>query len=86
MSSGQAKQSEAVQSEADRVNAGGDPSPEGSESQKVGQMAEESRKDEQKPVKLRGDGTPLVDSDAPRNPKKRMWEEQPAEKKEKDEL
>jgi protein transport protein SEC20 len=81
MSSGQPEKSE-----ADRVIAGGDPSKEGSESQKVGQMAEESRKDEHKPVRLRGDGTPLVDSDAPRNPKKRMWEEPPAENKEKDEL
>jgi protein transport protein SEC20 len=63
-----------------------DPSPEGSESQKVGKMAEDSRKAEYAPGTVRGDGVPLVESDEPRNPKKRMWVEDPAPTKEKDEL
>jgi protein transport protein SEC20 len=75
------KQDEAVNTP---LKEGQDPSPDGSESQKVGQMAEEARKQDEKPVKLRGDGTPLVDSDAPRNPKKRVLYEPPAG--EKDEL
>jgi protein transport protein SEC20 len=74
--------------QGDDVNAplkeGQDPSPEGSESQKVGQMAEEARKKDGQPVRVRGDGTPLVESDAPRNPKKRVLYEPPAG--EKDEL
>jgi len=66
----------------------GDPSPEGSESQKVGQMAEQAREGDKEAPKLRGDGTPLVESDRPKNPKKRMWEEKPLvdQEKGKDEL
>ena len=71
-----------------RVGGGGhgakhDPSQEGSLSQQVGQMAEESQGQQQqhqgeeakKEQVVRGDGQPLVDSDKPRNPKKRMWDE-----------
>lgn len=71
-----------------RVGGGGhgakhDPSQEGSLSQQVGQMAEESQGQQQqhqgeeakKQQVVRGDGQPLVDSDKPRNPKKRMWDE-----------
>ncbi|KAF2099659.1 Sec20-domain-containing protein [Rhizodiscina lignyota] len=80
-----------------------DPSVLGSISQQVGQMAEETRKSEQpKPDKKdeekkdepvrRGDGTILEESDAPRNPKKRMFdakveqEKYEAEQRKKDEL
>lgn len=67
-----------------------DPSPPGSMSQQVGKMAEGSRQEqEQKPVEgsqkapesgdrepvRRGDGETLVESDKPRNPKKKMWDE-----------
>lgn len=71
-----------------------DPSPEGSLSQKIGQMAEASRQEAQgkeaeqnavagEPVKRaegepvkRADGTVLQErGDKPRNPKKKMWEE-----------
>jgi protein transport protein SEC20 len=70
----------------------GDPSPPGSLSQTVGQMAEQSQQqqeevpdhpqfrqqqqpeEEEGPV-VRGDGTVLKESDKPRNPKKKMWEE-----------
>ncbi|KAF2498780.1 Sec20-domain-containing protein [Lophium mytilinum] len=82
-----------------------DPSDEGSMSRQVGQMAESTQQQEgqqaqqgQQPAEgakeqpRRGDGQPLVDSDKPRNPKKRMWDEdvenakREAEAKEKDEL
>ncbi|ORY08201.1 Sec20-domain-containing protein [Clohesyomyces aquaticus] len=70
---------------------GHDPSPPGSVSQKVGQMAEQNQQqdvedhpqlreqaqqqeDQNEPV-VRGDGTVLQESDRPRNPKKRIWEE-----------
>jgi protein transport protein SEC20 len=68
---------------------------EGSEVERVGQIADES---EQKEERYRGDGTKLVKSDAPRNPKKRVLNEEPTdmnnqgtpaeneEKKDKDEL
>ena len=89
-----------------RVGGGGhgakhDPSQEGSLSQQVGQMAEESQGQQQqhqgeeakKEQVVRGDGQPLVDSDKPRNPKKRMWDEnverakyEEAEARKKDEL
>lgn len=71
----------------------GDPSPPGSLSRTVGNMAEQTQpqqqqeevpdhpqfrqqqpEDEQGPV-VRGDGTVLKESDKPRNPKKKMWEE-----------
>jgi protein transport protein SEC20 len=71
-----------------RVGGGGkgyvqhrpDPSPPGSLSQTVGQMAEQSQNQqsgEQKETVVRGDGTVLPDrpSDKPANPKKKMWEE-----------
>jgi protein transport protein SEC20 len=72
-----------------------DPSPQGSYSQSVGQMAEQNQQQEQQgqeevpdhpqfrqqareedegPVTL-GDGTVLKESDKPRNPKKKMWDE-----------
>lgn len=56
-----------------------DPSPPDSLSQSVGQMAEQSQ--QQQPIKghekvVRGDGTVLEESDKPRNPKKRMWDEE----------
>ncbi|KAF2013386.1 Sec20-domain-containing protein [Aaosphaeria arxii CBS 175.79] len=83
-----------------RVGGGGrgyrqDPSPPGSYSQQVGQMAEQNRNQQQEeevidhpqlrnqpqasekdgePV-VRADGTVLQESDKPRNPKKKMWEE-----------
>lgn len=61
-----------------------DPSHEGSMSQKVGQMVETSQQQQQQegvggskaegaPI-VRGDGTVLQKSDAPRNPKKRMFD------------
>ncbi|KAF1989559.1 hypothetical protein K402DRAFT_460912 [Aulographum hederae CBS 113979] len=60
----------------------GDPSPQGSMSQRVGQMAEASQQqqaqqagEEVKEEVRRGDGTILEESDKPRNPKKRMWDE-----------
>lgn len=62
-----------------------DPSPDGSMSQKIGQMAEASREqtvpqkeEPQQPEQpqRRGDGTILKErGDIPRNPKKKMWEE-----------
>lgn len=69
----------------------GDPSPTNSLSQEVGKMAEQAQQqqeedvhpqlraqrqqpDEEGPV-VRGDGTVLQESDKPRNPKKKMWEE-----------
>ncbi|KAI4730801.1 hypothetical protein E4T49_01151 [Aureobasidium sp. EXF-10728] len=62
-----------------------DPSPEGSMSQSIGQMAEASREQpvpqkeepqEQKQPQRRGDGTILQErGDIPRNPKKKVWEE-----------
>lgn len=69
----------------------GDPSPPDSLSQEVGKMAEQAQQqqeqdvhpqlrknrqqpDEEGPV-VRGDGTVLKESDKPRNPKKKMWEE-----------
>jgi protein transport protein SEC20 len=69
-----------------------DPSPQGSYSQSVGQMAEhnqqqqqeevpdhpqfrqQQREEDEGPVTL-GDGTVLKESDKPRNPKKKMWDE-----------
>jgi protein transport protein SEC20 len=73
-----------------------DPSPQGSYSQSVGQMAEQNQQQQQQqgqeevpdhpqfrkqvreedegPVTL-GDGTVLKESDKPRNPKKKMWDE-----------
>ena len=86
-----------------RVGGGGrgyyqsDPSPPGSVSREVGNMAEQAQQqqqqqqqqeesvhpqlrenrqqpDEEGPV-VRGDGTVLKESDKPRNPKKKMWEE-----------
>ncbi|KAF2756737.1 Sec20 domain-containing protein [Pseudovirgaria hyperparasitica] len=63
-----------------------DPSPDGSMSQKVGQMAEaakaavssnsqENKPDDPQPKQAeRGDGQSLEDTDKPRNPKKRMFE------------
>ncbi|KAF2835495.1 Sec20-domain-containing protein [Patellaria atrata CBS 101060] len=79
-----------------RTRAGGtgakqdlDPSPEGSLSREVGQIAEnsegsqvagEDKKTSKTPA--RGDGNELKESDAPRNQKKRMWEEPPPEKDE----
>ncbi|KAF2806077.1 Sec20-domain-containing protein [Mytilinidion resinicola] len=79
-----------------------DPSDEGSMSRQVGQMAESAQQQEgqqeqqqgekAKDVPRRGDGQPLVESDKPRNPKKRMWDEdvenakREAEAREKDEL
>jgi len=61
----------------------GDPSAQGSMSQQVGQMAEQSQQQAaqqsqaggEKEVPRRADGQPLQESDAPRNPKKRMWDE-----------
>lgn len=76
---------------------GGDPSPPGTHSHQIGNMAEQNqqpqRQGEEKeempdhpqfrqqrqekdegPVR-RGDGTILKESDKPRNPKKKMWEE-----------
>jgi protein transport protein SEC20 len=70
-----------------RVGGGGrgysyDPSASGSVSQQVGQMAEQSQQqgsaqqsDQAKEPVVRGDGTVLQESDRPRNPKKKMWEE-----------
>ncbi|KAF2869440.1 Sec20-domain-containing protein [Massariosphaeria phaeospora] len=73
-----------------RVGGGGrgyvqDPSPPESLSQHVGQMAEQSQsqlpeqpeqqQSEQREPVVRGDGTVLQESTQPRNPKKRMWEE-----------
>lgn len=62
-----------------------DPSQPGSVSQQVGQMAEQSEAqaqgqaqqggEERKEPVIRGDGTVLQESDKPRNPKKKMWEE-----------
>ncbi|KAL1651317.1 Protein transport protein sec20 [Diplodia intermedia] len=52
-----------------------DPSQAGSMSQQVGQMAEQASKQQDDDVPRRGDGEPLVESDKPRNPKKRMWDE-----------
>ncbi|KAI5205492.1 hypothetical protein E4T42_00376 [Aureobasidium subglaciale] len=59
-----------------------DPSPEGSMSQDIGQMAEASREQlpqqqgEHKEPQRRGDGTILKErGDIPRNPKKKVWEE-----------
>lgn len=61
-----------------------DPSPPGSLSQKIGQMAEGGREQaaveqeakEPKEPQRRGDGTILQErGDIPRNPKKKMWEE-----------
>ncbi|EKG22238.1 Sec20 [Macrophomina phaseolina MS6] len=43
-------------------------------SEQVGQMAEKAGKQDED-VPRRGDGEPLVESDKPRNPKKRMWDE-----------
>lgn len=70
---------------------GGDPSPPGSHSQQVGKMVEqkqqqqeevldhpqfrEQREEEDEGPVRRGDGTVLKESDKPRNPKKKMWEE-----------
>ncbi|KAH5306227.1 hypothetical protein HBI12_164530 [Parastagonospora nodorum] len=70
---------------------GGDPSPPGSHSQQIGKMAEqkkqqqeevpdhpqfrEQRQEEEEGPVRRGDGTILKESDKPRNPKKKMWEE-----------
>jgi protein transport protein SEC20 len=70
-----------------------DPSPQGSYSQQVGQMAEQNQQQQQEeevpdhpqfrqprkdeddgPVTL-GDGTVLKESSKPRNPKKKMWDE-----------
>jgi len=66
-----------------------DPSPEGSLSQKVGQMAEESQKaaDQQEQV-IRGDGTVLPHRapDEPGNPKKRMMEGESGNVYKRDEL
>lgn len=68
---------------------GDDPSPPDSVSQQVGKMAEQTQQEEvpdhpqfrqneaqeeEGPVR-RGDGTILKESDKPRNPKKKMWEE-----------
>lgn len=59
-----------------------DPSPDGSMSQRIGQMAEASREqavpqqEEPKQPQRRGDGTVLQErGDIPRNPKKKVWEE-----------
>lgn len=60
-----------------------DPSQPGSVSQQVGQMADaaasggssDAPKKQEEEVVRRGDGEPLVESDKPRNPKKRMWDE-----------
>ena len=58
-----------------------DPSPEGSMSQKIGQMAEASREQASqdqgsKEPRRRGDGTILQErGDIPPNPKKKVWEE-----------
>ncbi|GME22436.1 sec20 domain protein [Neofusicoccum parvum] len=58
-----------------------DPSQPGSVSQQVGQMAEAAAASggdapsQGEDVPRRGDGEPLVESDKPRNPKKRMWDE-----------
>jgi protein transport protein SEC20 len=73
------------------INAGGDPSPQGSYSEHVGKMAEqnqqpqeevpdhpqfrEQKKEEDEGPVRRGDGTVLKESSKPRNPKKKMWEE-----------
>lgn len=78
----------------DREGGGGGGAEE-SLSEKVGRMAEASREEgrgegegkgemegegeEEEPVARRGDGKPLVSSDKPPNPKKRMWEEPPDE-------
>jgi protein transport protein SEC20 len=70
---------------------GADPSPPNSYSQQVGKMAEQNQQQQEElpdhpqfreprqdaddgPVR-RGDGTILKESDKPRNPKKKMWEE-----------
>jgi len=72
-----------------RAGGSGDPSPPDSYSQKVGKMAEkkqeeevpdhpqfrEQRKEEDEGPVRRGDGTILKESDRPRNPKKKMWDE-----------
>jgi hypothetical protein len=49
-------------------------SAEGSEIEKVGKIAEQGGEKEER---YRGDGTKLVDSDTPRNPKKRVLNEEP---------
>ncbi|KAH9879213.1 hypothetical protein J1614_002652 [Plenodomus biglobosus] len=70
----------------------GDPSPPNSYSQHVGKMAEQNQRQEEVPDHpqlrdnpmqqedngpvRRGDGTILKESDKPRNPKKKMWDEQ----------
>ena len=53
-----------------------DPSEEGSVSQQVGQMADESRQQEQQDTVRRGDGTVLQErqADQPKNPKKRAFD------------
>ncbi|KAF2831291.1 Sec20 domain-containing protein [Ophiobolus disseminans] len=73
------------------MHGGGDPSPPNSYSQQVGKMAEQNQQQQQEvpdhpqfrqprqeedegPVR-RGDGTILQESDKPRNPKKKMWDE-----------
>lgn len=59
---------------------------------KIGKQIEEGIVDDKEVNNVRGDGTPLVHSDAPRNPKKKVFEEIPAptagekKEKEKDEL
>ncbi|OCK77695.1 hypothetical protein K432DRAFT_395386 [Lepidopterella palustris CBS 459.81] len=75
-----------------------DPSQDGSLSQSVGQMAEAGQEQQQQggggekesDVKdeqvRRGDGQPLAGSDRPRNPKKRMWEEDVEQKKYKERM
>jgi protein transport protein SEC20 len=79
---------------------GGDPSAEGSYSQRIGKMAEQNqqqqqqeeevpdhpqfrqqRQEEQEGPVRRGDGTILKESDKPRNPKKKMWDEDVESKK-----
>lgn len=64
-----------------RVGGGGrgynyNPSPPGSMSERVGEMAEQAQNQQTKEeAVVRGDGTVLQESDKPRNPKKRMWDE-----------
>jgi protein transport protein SEC20 len=94
------QQSASIQGDPPHASAAAekeDPSAKGSLSQKVGQLADKLRGEgaakEAQPV-VRGDGTVLQDSDAPRNPYKRMFDtdvenarQKAAEKaKEKDEL
>jgi protein transport protein SEC20 len=72
------------------MHHGADPSPPNSYSQQVGKMAEQKQQQEEVPDHpqfrqprqevddgpvRRGDGTILKESDKPRNPKKKMWEE-----------